>query len=80
MPVARRLNIGLRPAWFDGAPKIKIKSRSKAGQIKSESPAGADGLVGADRGYEGCEGDWPDTPLFAAFGSSYKELHVPPVL
>jgi hypothetical protein len=29
-------------------------------------------FVGADRGYEGCEDDWPDTPLFAAFGSSYR--------
>ncbi|MGY2355060.1 hypothetical protein ACW9H6_28810, partial [Pseudomonas sp. SDO528_S397] len=36
-----RLNIGLRPAWFNGALKIKIKSRSrsKAGGLAADLEA-----------------------------------------
>ncbi|MCD5975544.1 hypothetical protein, partial [Pseudomonas quasicaspiana] len=30
-------NIEFRPAWFNGAPKIKIKSRSKADQKQIKS-------------------------------------------
>jgi hypothetical protein len=68
-------NIEFRPAWFDGALKIKIKSRSKADQkqIKSRSKAEAEPVGAA----EGCESGVPDTPLFAAFGSSYKNAQIP---
>jgi hypothetical protein len=58
-------NIEFRPAWFDGAPKIKIKIRSKA----EAKPVGG--------AAEGCESGIPDTPLFAAFGSSYKNAQIP---
>jgi hypothetical protein len=58
-------NIEFRPAWFDGALKIKIKSRSKA----EAKPVGG--------AAEGCESGIPDTPLFAAFGSSYKNAQIP---
>jgi len=41
---ARRINIEFRPAWFDGAPKIKIQinSRSAADQQQIKIK-GADG-------------------------------------
>jgi hypothetical protein len=41
LPGYPRFKTCVRPAWFDGAPKIKIKSRSKADQkqIKSRSKA-----------------------------------------
>ncbi|MDG6404002.1 hypothetical protein QCD79_28665, partial [Pseudomonas quasicaspiana] len=63
---APRSNIEFRPAWFNGALKIKIKSRSKAAVPR--------GSVGANlfaRRYHG-QRIRRMTHRIAAFGSSYR--------
>jgi hypothetical protein len=44
MPVARRINIEFRPAWFNGAPKIKNQIKS---QINSQINGQINGRTGS---------------------------------
>ncbi len=63
---APRSNIEFRPAWFNGA--LKIKSRSKAKRYSGNTPVGAN--LFARRHHSQRINRL--TPRFAAFGSSYR--------